>query len=406
MNLQCDYCERRFPTNASLYLHKQTQHNPPNLLIMSHDHSNKKTTGGLEDPNQPQIKDPQLDDDLEIIDEYKPNIPKKRKRSPKDDPHYGTRKRKLDDQLDDGLKVIDEYNDDGINDDFKVVDEYIDDGQEDENLKVIDEFDDDGQDDADLKIVDQYDYSRPDPNKKLHYKRLYEDCIKSHKKQKSRFKKVLQSIQRQHKNEKVKFLAEIKKLKKFHEQKMVDLEDLKDKLCADELNKAKQECEEKISEVDKKYKTIINDLELEFEDRIKKLNDHIKSIEEDDENLSSLAKAIFNCTTMEEIFEIQRLIKNHQLDVVVERHLKTLQNLFFSLSYGVLPICQPQRAKVTDNQKKLVEKIQGSSKTTAKRLIKENKDSITNLFTIIEDSIKLARNSYNRYGTDFRDVNV
>ena len=128
-------------------------------------------------------------------------------------------------------------------------------------------------------------------------------------------------------------------------------------------------------------------------------------MKEGDENLSSLAKAIFNCTSMEEIFEIQRLIKNHQLDIVVERHLPTLQNLFFSLSYGVLPICQPQRAKVTNNQRYLVEKIQSSSKHTAKRLIKENKDSITNLFTIIKDSIKLARNSYNRYGTDFRDDN-
>ena len=186
---------------------------------------------------------------------------------------------------------------------------------------------------------------------------------------------------------------------------MTDLETLKDKLCTDELNKLKQECNEKIADVEKRYKKIINDLELEFVGRINRLNDHIKSIEEDDENLSSLAKAIFNCTTMEEIFEIQRLIKNHQLDVVVERHLPTLQNLFFSLSYGVLPICQPQRAKVSDKQKQLVEKIQSSSKHSAKRLIKENKDSITNLFTIIEDSIKLARNSYNRYGTDFRDDN-
>ena len=404
MNLQCEHCDRRFPTNTSLYLHKQTQHNPPNLLIMNHDHGNKNISDdGPGDFKTTKIKDSELDDGLEIIDEYQPNIPKKRKRHPKDDSNYGSRKKKMHEQLDDELEVVDEYNDDDINDNLKVDDE-SDDGEKDENLKIIDEFDDDGQDDPDLKVIDRYD-GDPGSNRKFYYKRLYEECIKSHKKQKSRFKKVLQSIQRQNKNDKAKFLAENKKLKKFHEQKMTDLETLKDKLCTDELNKLKQECNEKIADVEKRYNKIINDLEKEFDEKIKRLNDQIKSMEEDDENLSSLAKAIFNCTTMEEIFEIQRLIKNHQLDVVVERHLQTLQNLFFSLSYGVLPICQPQRAKVSDKQKQLVEKIQSSSKHSAKRLIKENKDSITNLFTIIEDSIKLARNSYNRYGTDFRDDN-
>ena len=102
---------------------------------------------------------------------------------------------------------------------------------------------------------------------------------------------------------------------------------------------------------------------------------------------------------MEEIFEIQKLIKNNQIDVIIQRHLNTLQDLFLSLSHGVLPICQPQRSRVTSNQRKLVEKIQSSSGSVAKRVIKENKDSITNLFMIIDDSLKLARNSYNKYGT-------
>ena len=397
MNLQCEHCDRRFPSNASLYLHKQTQHNTPNLLIMNHNHENKNVSSDAPgDSKTTKLKDPKLDDGLEIVDEIHPIIPKKRKRHPKDDNSSGSRKKKMHEQLDDELEVVDEYNDDDINE--------SDDEEKNPNLKIIDEFDDnDDQDDPDLKVVDRYD-SDPGSNKD-YYKRLYEECIKSHKKQKLRFKKILQLIQRQAKNDKAKFLTENKKLKKIHEQKMTDLEDLKDKFCADELNKLKLECDEKIAEVEKRYEKTINDLEKEFDEKIKRLNDQIKSMEEGDENLSSLAKAIFNCTSMEEIFEIQRLIKNHQLDIVVERHLPTLQNLFFSLSYGVLPICQPQRAKVTNNQRHLVEKIQSSSKHTAKRLIKENKDSITNLFTIIEDSIKLARNSYNRYGTDFRDDN-
>ena len=78
----------------------------------------------------------------------------------------------------------------------------------------------------------------------------------------------------------------------------------------------------------------IDGLESECEDKIKKLTDHIKSLQDDDSTLNSLIDAIFNCMTMEEIFEIQNLIKNHQLDNVVQRHLKTLQNLLLGLSYG------------------------------------------------------------------------
>ena len=98
---------------------------------------------------------------------------------------------------------------------------------------------------------------------------------------------------------------------------------------------------------------------------------------------------------MEEIFELQNLIKNHQIDILFQRHLKTLQNILLSLSFCILPICQPQREKVTDKQRNLVEKIQSSSGNTAKRLIKSNREDVTNLFSIINDSLKLARNSYN-----------
>ena len=75
----------------------------------------------------------------------------------------------------------------------------------------------DDQDDPDLKVVDRYD-SDPGSNKH-YYKRLYEECIKSHKKQKLRFKKVLQSIQRQNENDKAKFFTKIKNLKSFMNKK-------------------------------------------------------------------------------------------------------------------------------------------------------------------------------------------
>ena len=72
--------------------------------------------------------------------------------------------------------------------------------------------------------------------------------------------------------------------------------------------------------------------------------------------------------------------------------------MFLSLNYGILLICQPQRNTITESQRRLVENIQGKSKSTAIKLVLENREEIANLFSIIEDSLVLARNSFNRYG--------
>ena len=136
----------------------------------------------------------------------------------------------------------------------------------------------------------------------------------------------------------------------------------------------------------------------EFEEKIDVLIKHKKWEDEEEENITPLVQAIFNCTSIGEIFEIENLIKSQRINELQDKHYKTLQNMFLSLNYGILPICQPQRNTITDSQRKLVEKIQGSSKSTAKKLVLDNREEIANLFSIIEDSLVLARNSFNRYG--------
>ena len=139
-------------------------------------------------------------------------------------------------------------------------------------------------------------------------------------------------------------------------------------------------------------------MKKEFEEKIDFIIKHKKWEDEEEESITPLAKAIFNCTTIAEIFEIENLIKSQRINELQDRHYKSLQNIFLSLSYGILPICQPQRNTITESQRKLVEKIQGTSKSSAKKLVLENREKIANLFTIIEDSLVLARNSFNRYG--------
>ena len=313
--------------------------------------------------------------------------------------HIGDDSKPTDKKRKDNFKIIDEYNDgdDNVQDDFEIIDEYIDDDdQDDENLKIIDRFSDDGQDDENLDVVDKFsDDDQDDSNneiidsyddpsirkRKLNYKQLYENCMRMSRKLRDRIKEIkvynskrLGKIQKAAKKQKINYEKQINVLKNNHEE---------------EINNVRGEYKEKIENQKAEYENKFNQLEGECEDKIKKLSNLIKSLQEDAEDIDDLTNAIFNCTSMQEIFEILNLIKNHQYDQLVQRHLKTLQNLFLSLSFGILPICQPQRDKITDGQKNLVEKIQSTSPNRAKSLLKEHRNDITKLFTIIEDSLKL-----------------
>ena len=184
----------------------------------------------------------------------------------------------------------------------------------------------------------------------------------------------------------------------LYDKQRFDLEKLKDAQCDERIKKIEQQCEDEKKKIREKFKKQLVDEEKEGSRKLKMLNDQIKSLQEDGENLKSLTKSIFNHNAMNEISEIQRLVKNHRVDVVAQKHLTTLQNLFLSLSYGILPTCQPQTEQVSNEQRELVEKVQTASSRVAKKLIKGKHSQVIHLFTIIDDSLKLARNTFNRYG--------
>ena len=388
MDLKCDHCGRRFTSNARLYMHKQNSHRTPSVLLVKHNKQHTHST---------------------------PSALKRKHEESDDDPPRNKRKHIADDEHDSGLQIIEEVNDDSENDSgLEVVEEVDGDSEDDEDLEVVDEDDDDSENDEDLEVIDEIDDygdkgSRPKINLSTHkpnYKVLYQNCIKKYRRLKLNCEKRLNDLNNKRKQELKQKLAELHKkynqdmasLKRTYERRMADLEQLKDIACDDKIRNIEGKHQSQIAQLNAEHATKIADVEADCEAQLKVLNDHIKDLQEDDhENFSNLSKAIFNCTTMEEIFEIQRLIKNHQIDVVVRNHLKTLQNLFLSLSYGIVPICDAQRRRITDSQRDLVERIQNSSTTTAKRQIQASRGEIINLFTIINDSLKLVRNTFNRY---------
>ena len=400
MSLQCEHCQKTFSTNTALYKHKHKVHNKSALVLVNHSHNKMNTSSKSRvrprsnDSNVPRSKrlkdnskpaDPQYDDELEIVDKY----------------------------IDPGEKPVDsesrkdplKYNSEDDSD-LEIIDEFKDNDEDDDQLTVVDSYDDDEQSNDNLSVVDVYD-DNDQTKKRIDYKSKYYQCLKAHKNQRAKFLKKIANIINKHKNsvnrikKNLRHECEVKidNIKTFHRKQMSDLEDLLQNQFNEKLQNMKTEHQKLGNEMVLTHKKEINENEEQCQKKLNLLNDQIKALQKDDEDLSSLSKAIFNCTTMEEIFEIQKLVKNHQLDTLVQNYLPTLQNLFLSLSYGIIPICQPQREKITDNQRSVVEQLQSASKQTAKQLLRDKKNEITNLFTIIKDSIKLARNAYNQYGS-------
>ena len=176
----------------------------------------------------------------------------------------------------------------------------------------------------------------------------------------------------------------------------------KDDECANKIKKIEDDCNQKIIDLEKAHDEYTRKLVDECKQKIadlEKAHDDLLRLQtasnEDTPELEELSNKIYNCDTIEDIMTVRDLIRNHRFSELNTTQLKTLQDLFVSMSHGIIPICQPQRLSMTSKQKDLAEKIQFSSQATVRRLLNENKGDIIALFTIIDDSLKLVRDSYN-----------
>ena len=398
MDLECETCGKVFNTNAGLYAHRQKMHNTPSVVLVDHnrhggDHwkpTERRRKPSDDDidprPGKPKFRHPS-------IPKRKPSKRKHEAESDFDKFLYPPKKHRGGED-DSGLTIIDEYNDDH-------------DAELDPDMEIIDESEpeDSPQD------VTTDEESLPSPSdpiqppispSQINYKKLYEKCRRNNNKIKSRCKKKLKMLDGKHKailKQRLGALndrrdVDIVDMRERFRKQLKDLEEAKNDRIIDIQNKQQAT----IERMGVEHQDRITELETECEEKIKVLKTHIKDLQDEGEEFTNLSKAIFNCTTIEEIFEIERLVKNHRLDEVAQKHLKTLQNLFLSLSYGILPICDMQRKMVTSKQRELVEKIQTSSGPAARRHLKEGRNEVINLFTVINDSLKLIRNTFNRYG--------
>ena len=203
------------------------------------------------------------------------------------------------------------------------------------------------------------------------------------------YKENVQDQRERYENKLAKRNNQLEQLKKHYEEYIVK--------GGNEFKEREDNLKKELEEYKNSSQTSINEMESYYQGQIKLLQEKIKSMGENKASFKPLSDAIFNCITIEEIFKIRKLVRNREFDVLVKNHLDTLQKLFLSLTYGVIPICQPQRDVLTENQKKLIEKIEISTPSKAKNVIIQNRSEIVNIFDVIDQSLELTAIAYDRF---------
>jgi hypothetical protein len=69
-----------------------------------------------------------------------------------------------------------------------------------------------------------------------------------------------------------------------------------------------------------------------------------------------------------------------------------------ALTYGVIPITNPQRVALTSSEKNMVKNIETASVDSAREYIKKNLSVFHKLFSTVEDSLKLVTKTFMKYG--------
>ena len=230
------------------------------------------------------------------------------------------------------------------------------------------------------------------PSNDSDYKRLYLKCLRESKKLKSAKKILEQQIKKLEQDREVELEQHHRRVEQLnleHREYTLGIENA----YRENLDKLREEHREEIQK-----------LQSDCDQKIKNLNNYIKDLKEDEyANFNELSKIIYNCVTIEEIHRIRELINTQRIDDLLTNHIDTLQNIMLGLSVGVIPVCNPQRSVISEEQQKLIQDIQDVSPATAKRQIRNNRGDFTKLWSIVDDSLQLICQTYNRYGSRDED---
>ena len=136
-------------------------------------------------------------------------------------------------------------------------------------------------------------------------------------------------------------------------------------------------------------------------DMFSKVEEQLNDLTVDgDVAMTKINQAVINSVTMTQFNQIRALIEEGKLSRVLSnrKHIEALRRLFLGLTYGVIPITQPQRIALSEDERTMVKTLENATVDKVKTYIKRNESSFLRLFDIINDSLKLITRTYERYG--------
>ena len=150
----------------------------------------------------------------------------------------------------------------------------------------------------------------------------------------------------------------------------------------------------------RRQNTMLGKQNREFMAQIKELQDQIDEVQngDDDFEMTNTINSVINDVNISEFNKIRQLMEKGNLPAILrsEKHVLALKKLCLGLSWGIVPITAPQRIVLSEHEKNLIKRLKDCTINEVRKQIRENKQAFTNLFKVINESVELVVNSYNR----------
>ena len=115
---------------------------------------------------------------------------------------------------------------------------------------------------------------------------------------------------------------------------------------------------------------------------------------------TEVTKKIYNCISIQEISQLRNLFRRNKWDKIIKpKNIAIILRLIVGVDNDAIPICNPQTSNITSEQRELIHTLKTSSPSDALNIIRSNRRSIESLFKILDQSLRMMVNLFNKYGS-------
>ena len=90
--------------------------------------------------------------------------------------------------------------------------------------------------------------------------------------------------------------------------------------------------------------------------------------------------------------------KNKWDEIIKPKNIAVILCLIVGVDNDAIPICNPQTSNIESKQRELIHTLKTSSPSDALNIIRNNQSSMESLFKILDQSLRMLVNLFNKYG--------